>query len=126
MRHVTLAISEPEASPDQLEELSLALRQELLETDVESVVRLSTGDAPAGARAPDAAAVGALLVALAAKAGAVTQLVQVIRTWLRRGPTTRGVELTVDGKTLKLGRATEDEQNQLVEAFIRSLAPERP
>ena len=52
------------ASAEELDELTAALRRELLRLDVESVDRPSGGPAPADARGPEIAMLGALIVEL--------------------------------------------------------------
>jgi hypothetical protein len=114
-------VDEVGADSERLEELSLALRAELLELNVDDVQRLRVGQAPAGTRALDVAAVGALLVSLSSSAGAVSRVVNLVRGWLKRGSPGRTVELPIGDKTLKLSEASTEQQERLIQQFLRSV-----
>ncbi len=116
-----VSIDEDGADAERLEELSLALRRELLELEVEDVEPVQAGQAPAGTRAVDIAAVGALLVTLTSSAGAAARVVDMVRGWLRRGSGGRTVELTIGDKTLKLSGASDEQQERLIQEFLRSV-----
>jgi Effector Associated Constant Component 1 len=115
-----VTISEPGADPERLDELTRLLRGELVEV-ADDVRPVSGGQAPPGTRAIDVATVGALLVAVKGSVEAVTAIVSVVRSWLRRGSTPRVVELTVAGTTLRLDAASEQQQQQLVDEFVRAV-----
>jgi hypothetical protein len=120
---LTIELVEPGADPAAVDELTGNLRLELLELDVDSVVPVAAGPAPPGSKGLELAAVGALLVQLKGSAALVGSVVTTIRSWLRRGPssTQRTLKITVDGRTLELGDATAEQQQQLVEQFLQSL-----
>lgn len=118
---LVVSVGDVGADSERLEELSLALRAELLELDVNDVQRLRDGPAPAGARALDVAAVGALLVSLSSSAGALSRVVDVVRSWLRRGSPGQTVELSIGDKTLKLSGASTEQQERLIQQFLRSV-----
>jgi hypothetical protein len=108
----------------ELAELTLRLRAELLDLDVASVDPapddedarpVTTGPVTKGL----ITAAGKLLVWLG-PAGLGTVLAKVADWAARNG---RPVELTVDGKSIKLGRASREEQSRLVEAFLAQLDP---
>jgi hypothetical protein len=92
-----------------------------LELEVEGVEPVQAGEAPAGTRAVDIAAVGALLVTLTSSAGAAAGVVDMVRGWLRRGSGGRTVELTIGDKTLKLSGASDEQQERLIQEFLRSV-----
>jgi Effector Associated Constant Component 1 len=115
-------IFEPDADPEALDELTRSLRQELLELDVDSVSPVRTEPAPAGSKGLDVAAIGALLVQVAGSVDAVTTIIGAVRSWLHRGsPTGRSLKISIDGHTLELTSATEDQQQQLIDEFVRAL-----
>ncbi|CAN5864087.1 hypothetical protein BH20ACT6_BH20ACT6_05350 [soil metagenome] len=114
-------LSEGGADAQRLEELTLSLRRELLELDVEDVELPRGGTAPAGSRALDVAAVGALLVTLTSSARTVTSVVDTVRRWLARSPRGRTVELTIGDRSLRLEGASREQQERLVEQFLRSV-----
>ena len=118
--HLMVSVDEGGADSERMEQLTLALRRELLQLDVEDVEPVRTGPAPEGTRAIDVAAVGTLLVTLTSSAAALTGVVNTVRGWLAQGSQGRTVELTIGDKTLKLAGASDEQQDQLIREFLRS------
>lgn len=118
--HLMVSVDEGGADSERMEQLTLALRRELLQLDVEDVEPVRTGPAPEGTRAIDVAAVGTLLVSLTSSAAALTGVVNTVRGWLAQGSQGRTVELTIGDKTLKLAGASDEQQDQLIREFLRS------
>ncbi|MDQ3103932.1 MAG: hypothetical protein M3Q87_01685 [Actinomycetota bacterium] len=118
---VLVTIDEDGADALRLEALSLGLRGELLTLDVDDVRHVPGGEVPRGARAIDVAAVGALMVTLTGSVDLVGRIVGSVRSWLARGSPERTVELSVGDKTLKLSAASPEQQERLVEEFLRSV-----
>jgi hypothetical protein len=115
-------VFEPDAELDAEagDRLARRLRAELSEHDgVESVVREPDTDLPEGAKAGDAVAIGAIMVALSASGGVLTGLVDTLREWLSRSSGRHRVSLTIDGDTIEIERAGGDQQRELLDAFIR-------
>ena len=106
-----------DVSPFELEELTAAVRRELLQLDVESVDRVSGGPAPDGTRGIDVAAIGALLVSLSKATPVLGQVVDVIQAWAARSPN-RTVKLTLDGDMLELNGMSEEEQRRVVRDWM--------
>jgi len=121
---VDVSVVEVGADAEQLEELTRALRAEILTLDVESVVPRSNGEAPPGTRGVDAAAVGALVVSVAPALGALARLVTTVVDWLRRGGTQRTVRLKIGDDELELSGARSAMQQQLAMDWIRAHALE--
>src|SRR5882757_3095592 len=121
MASVVVRVLEDGVSAEVAERAGESLREELLELDVESVRRLSEGTAPAGSRGVDIAALGGLLVSLPATPSVLSAMVETVRGWLRRGgaDSPRSVHLEIDGDVLKLGQATADQQERLVQDWLR-------
>src|SRR5512133_264050 len=86
---------------EDVEELTLRLRRELLESDVLAVERAPGEDPPPGARAADPAAIGSLLVTLSATAAGLNAMVGTVRGWLRSNPN-RKVAVSLGGDTLEI------------------------
>jgi hypothetical protein len=101
----------------EMEELTAAMRRELLQLDVDSVDRVSGGPAPVGAKGIELAAIGALLVNLGKATPVLGQVVEVIQAWAARSPN-RTVKLTLEGDTLELGGMSEDEQRRVVRDWM--------
>jgi len=121
---VDVSVVEVGADAEQLEELTRALRAEILTLDVESVVPRSGGEAPPGTRGVDAAAIGALVVSVAPAVGALARLVTTVVDWLRRGGTQRTVRLKIGDDELELSGASSAMQQQLAMDWIRAHALE--
>lgn len=90
------------------------LRRALDEFEVRDVV----GVAPDGAKG-DAAAVGAVAVALGGAGGMVPLLIAIVRDWLGRRTAGQRVKLTVGEDSIEVDAASADQQRELIEAFLR-------
>ena len=101
----------------ELEELTAAVRRELLLLDVSSVDRVSGGPAPEGAKGIELAAIGALIVNLGKATPVLGQVVEVIQAWAARAPN-RTVKLTLDGDTLELNGVSERDQRQVIKDWM--------
>lgn len=121
---VTVELLDPGTEPERRDELMLDLRQELTELDVTSVSTVPAGQAPPGSKGFDNAAAAALLVQVQGSASALSMLVSAVRLWLGRGKQPgRSVRLTIGDRTLELSHATSEQQDRLMEEFLRA-APE--
>ena len=91
------------------------LRQQLLELDVEAVDRPRAEAPPPGARAGEAAELGALLITVApAVLGAV---VETIRSWLSRARGRRA-KLQFGDDMIEITGASSEQQEQLITAVL--------
>jgi hypothetical protein len=116
---IVLHVSEQDADPLRLDDLSRALRAELLEVDAtQTVVPLETGPAPEGTRGGLAAAAGALLVTVQPQLAAVVKIVSLVRAWLVRGGGDKRIRLEVDGDVIELTGATTEQQERLIDEWI--------
>jgi hypothetical protein len=119
---IVVTILDADSDAERLDEAAAVLRAELLALDVEDVVPARGGAAPAGTRAFDVAAVGALVVVATNSVELVNQLVTTVRAWLRgRPPAGQEVELTVGDKTIRLAAATSEQQERLVNDFLQAI-----
>ena len=116
---VRVELVEPDSDPEAHDVLMLDLRQELMQLDVESVSTVPVGPAPPGSKGLDMAAAAALLVQVKGSARALSMLVTAVRTWLQRGQAGPSVRLTIGDRTLELSHATTEQQERLVEEFLR-------
>jgi hypothetical protein len=82
----------------ELDELTLQLRAEVAELNVDSISQVSRGAAPVGTKAADMAAIGQMAVSLAP--AVVPPLFDLLKSWVQRKPSTP-VKVTV-----KVGRKT--------------------
>jgi hypothetical protein len=118
-------VLEPEdgADTEEVERLSRQLRAELRELDVDDVRSPDGAAPPPGAKGVDAASLTELLVTLSAGGGVFATVIATIRDWLGRRAGAHTITITVDGDTLELSRATDAEQAQLVDTFVRRHRP---
>lgn len=117
-----IELFEPDADLETIDELTRNLRMELLELDVDAVSPPSAGPAPPGSKGLELAAIGALLVQVKGTVQVVSAVISAVRSWLARGSSPgRTLKVTVDGRTLELSAATAEQQQQLVDEFLRSL-----
>lgn len=110
---------EPGTDPETAEQLGRRLRAQLLELDVDPVPAAAAEPAPAGAKGADPVTLAAVVVAVSASGGVLSGLLDGVREWLSRQSAARRIEVTLDGDTLVLERASAGEREQLVEAFVR-------
>lgn len=116
-------VFDPGADDELLDEVTQNLRRDLLELDVSSVSAAPVGEAPPGSKGLELAAVGALVVVLKGSVELAEQVVSTVRGWLHRSPSPeRTLRLTLNGQTLELSAATEAQQQQLVDEFLRAAA----
>ncbi|MEU5225251.1 hypothetical protein AB0G55_21790 [Streptomyces toyocaensis] len=110
-----------DADQEELDELTLQLRERLLELDVDDVEPIRSGDVPAGAKPVDAFAVGAL--AVTAAPFALRAALDLVRTWIENRPV-RTVSITLGEDSLELEAVSSADQQRLIEAFLAARAPE--
>lgn len=120
-REMTIAIRDEDADLERLDELSSALRRELLDLGVDDVDRVSEGEAPPGTRALDVAAIGVLLVAFQESLPVISGIVGVVRAWLASSGGARSVELTIGDQTLRIDSASQEQQDRLIDEFVAAL-----
>jgi hypothetical protein len=117
-----IELFEPGADAEAVDALTGALREELLELDVEDVAAVTGGSAPDGSKGLELIAIGALLVQVKDSLTIVRSVVNTVQEWLGRGGSSRrSLKISVEGRTLELSAATADQQERLVSEFIRSL-----
>ena len=121
---VRVDLYDEELDPAEVDELTLALRRELLELDdVEDVAAATAGAAPPGSRAIGLIAIGGLIVSAKPTVEAIAKIVGVVRDWLKNRNSSKAaprstLRITVNGQTLEL-TPTEQEQSALVDEFIK-------
>jgi hypothetical protein len=121
---VTVRIAEAGADGERVDELTRALRTELIALDVGDV-RLPPGEPPPpGTRAVDVATIGALIVLVNGSAELLTHVATLLSSWVGRGSVTREVELTVGSTSIRISSASQAQQDRLVEEFVRAVRQE--
>lgn len=105
---------------EELDELTLQLRERLLELDVDDVEPVRSGDVPDGAEPVDAIAAGALAVTLAPVA--LRSVLDLVRTWIENRPV-RTVALPLGEDSLEQEAVSAADQQQLIDAFLAAYPP---
>jgi len=110
-----ILVMHPSSGDDagELDELTGLLRSELLDLDVQSVEQLSDEEIPEGAKGV-ADIAGWLVVNLGPDA--ILTVVTKVTDWVTRNR--REVEVSYGGDTLKLGKATREQQQRIVDAWL--------
>ena len=122
-RDLKVELIEPDSDVEGRDELTRNLRLELLELDVDDVSPVVAGQSPIDSKGLELVEVGALLVQVAGSMDAINTVVTVLRSWLRRGSSSRrSLKISVDGHSLELTSATDAQQQQLVDEFLRAVA----
>ncbi|TVZ96268.1 hypothetical protein FB157_103175 [Streptomyces sp. BK340] len=116
-----ICLSEEGAEAERVEQLTGYMRRELLSAGVTDDVRaVPAGETPPGARCVDIALVGSLLVGVGKSLTGLGQVVSVLRDWLGRfGDTRPSLTLTLDGDTLEISAATDEQVAEAVNIFLR-------
>ena len=112
---IDLVVADTE--PEEVDELTIRLRRELLELEVERVETAPSGEPPAGSRAFEVLALGGLVVTLARDAGALKGVVRTLQSWLARDQR-RSVKLELDGDALEVTGVSSQEQERLIAAWL--------
>lgn len=116
MTRINVVLEGGEGSdPEELDSYTLALREHLLELDVEDVVLDRSGAAPEGAKPGEAIALGAL--AVTAAPFALRSVVLLLQAWIENRPVRR-VSILVGEDSLEVEALSSADQRRLVEAFI--------
>jgi membrane-associated two-gene conflict system component 1 (EACC1) len=106
----------PDSDAEELDRLSLELREDLLALDVEAVERAEVQGLPTGAKGSGPGAAGTLIITLA-NSTVVVALIGILRSWLSRG-SGRKVQVRFGGDTILVTDASAEEQAKLIEWWI--------
>jgi len=113
---------DPDTDPEDVERLGRQLRDELRDLDVDDVEPVDGAPPPDGAKSGALASLTEWLVTLGG-GGVIAPVLGTIKAWLARGAGSHKVTVTIDGDTLELGRATDAERAEIVDAFVRRHQP---
>jgi hypothetical protein len=116
---VAIKLDVGRAEPDEVEELSRLLLDELREADVDAEL-VDAGDAPEGTKGFGLLAVGSLVVKIVS-GKALKNALDVLRAWLARDAN-RSAKVVVGGNSIELSGLTADQQQQLIDEWVRSRA----
>jgi hypothetical protein len=117
--HIT--IESPETDIQEMEQLTLELRQELLDLNVENVDLIRERDIPDRAKAIEPISWGALLVKLASSVGILTMLIKTLECWLKRHQTS-SITIEYEGNKLSVnGFIQPEERQRLIDNWIKTV-----
>jgi hypothetical protein len=111
-----------DSTAEEKEEAVSQLRQELLETDVDSVENPTGGSAPTGAKGLPPG-LDTLLVTLAGSGSVLGNVVNAIANWSSSKKSS--VTIKCDGNEFTFSNPTAEEQRQLVKACVAKLSEKR-
>jgi hypothetical protein len=109
---------EPEAGSDDAERLGRQLRSDLSQLDVEAVKPAVVTDVPEGAKG-GAVDWGSLLVTLSASGGVFASVIAMAKGWLAQHGAAQRIRITIDNDTIVLDRASAQERDELIGAWVR-------
>ena len=109
---------DPEAGPEDAERLTRQLRDELRKLDLDVVIPRSSEEPPPHAKG-GGIDWGTLLVTLSASGGVFTVVIATIQRWLDHMGLARGITMEIDGDTITLNRASEQQRDELVRMWVR-------
>jgi hypothetical protein len=101
----------------ELSQLTIRLRRELLELDVEGVQPAKAGLPPSGTKAAEVAGLGTLLVTLVGSGTLLTAVVKTVSAFLSRHQY-RSATLKVDDDVLELTGLSSHAQQRVIEDWI--------
>lgn len=114
---LTLQIQDERAAPEELAELTMQLRRDLLELDVEDVELAPAEPPPPGSRGIDAVALGSLIVSVA-KPEVLGLLVATVRSWLV-GHGKRSIKLEIGGDLIEVSGVSSQDQRRLIDDWLQ-------
>jgi hypothetical protein len=105
------------ADARELDELTRSLSNELRQTEVHSVERVSEGEAPSGSKG-DPITLGLLAVTLAPIAA--TKVFDILVDWVKRAQG-RTIKVTLGQNTIELSEASKDEREKLLNKWLQEV-----
>jgi Effector Associated Constant Component 1 len=105
-----------DSDPEELDLMSLDLRRELLELDVDSVVRAAVGTVPATAKSGGTSLSNILIVSLS-NSTVLVAVVHLLGRWVKRG-SQRKVTVRVGKKSIEIESASAEETAKLIESWL--------
>jgi hypothetical protein len=113
-REMLISIS-TDGDDHELDALRLELSEELSMLPVNAVDPARSGEAPPNTRGLDVIALGKLVVEFGPDV--INAVANTIRSWLQRS-VARSVELTINGDSITLNKASAQDQERLLNLFI--------
>jgi hypothetical protein len=112
-----MIIEELDDVTDDIETLTINLRQDLLELDIESVDIERDNEKPKESKTGEPFTWMTLLLTLIASGGVLTTLINAIQSWLTRNER-RSIILEINGDKLEIQGVRSKDQRRLTDAWI--------
>ncbi|MFG2303504.1 hypothetical protein [Actinacidiphila glaucinigra] len=109
-----------DSDQEELEALTLELRQHLLEFEVEQAELARRAVAPDGTKVAGALTVGALIVTVGVPL--LPKVLDVIKAWIENRPV-RTATVTIGEDSIEVEALSSSDQRRLIDAFIASHGP---
>ncbi len=120
-------VADPELSQSKAEELVFQLRRELKDLDVLRVDSLQSNELlPEGAKVLEPISALGMLVTVGNETKQLTSMVRGIQDWVTFTGTCRVVMADEYGNKIELDKATRDERQMLINAWISAINIKRP
>ncbi|MGI5518444.1 hypothetical protein [Streptomyces sp. CA-106131] len=110
----------PGSDQEELDTLTVHLRERLLELDVERVTLRRQGTAPAGAKPGEVIAVGALTVTMAPVV--LRAVLRLLETWIRNRPV-RTIRVTIGEDSVEIKGVSSAGERRLIDTFSTVHSP---
>jgi hypothetical protein len=114
---IVLGLGEKGAYKEELDRLTTSLRAELLQTDVQSVRRVSHKQAPPGSKG-DPLTIGWLAVTLTPIVA--TKVFDVLADWVKRA-NNRTIKVTLGQNTIELSGASREQRTKLLKKWMQEV-----
>ena len=119
----TVRVTEGDGDPERVANAAESLRLDILTLDAVTVSSTPADpeDVPDGARVVDPAEVGELVVLSGSSAEVVRQLITIVASWRRSRQVSRtgSVEVEIGDARISFTNPTAEQQERLVDAFIK-------
>jgi hypothetical protein len=113
---LSVRLAQEGVDPERLQELTAALRRELLDLGVEEARLARHGSAPAGTKAGETMTIGMLLLTLASSP-LLAEVVHVVGEWVKRDGN-RSATLRRGDEELTLKGLSSAEQRRVIDSFL--------
>ena len=112
-----------DSDPEELDSVSMGLRRELLELDVDSVTRAPNEEDPPFAKASGTGISDMLIVSLS-NSTVLVSAIHLLGWWVKR-ETRRRVTVKIGGKSIEIDSASVEETAKLIESWVNWHGPEQ-
>lgn len=117
LKEIKLSINSHKSDDEHLLQLTMLLRDELEQLDIEKITTPSHASQPEGAKSGDVFSWGLLLLTLAASGGVLSTLITALKSWVLR-QNECSVKIEIDGDVLEIKGVDSEEQRRIIERWL--------